>query len=202
MPRHLALPGHLLIHGVYPELKRLRETPPVVDWSSSGRASPFSEMPRPSRLPDSRAAPSIFHCLEGSSVVAITSRDRPCSCYFFVDFGRSPRACSARAPTPRASRGALSKRFEAFFSVSRSFGSARADAPHHHPSVSLAQLKKQNDKESAQDMTGYKPSTFDKGFRDGKGWGDLVRRGSLRFSSVSSASQTRRASHAPRRRRR
>jgi hypothetical protein len=25
-------------------------------------------------------------------------------------------------------------------------------------------------------MTGYKPSNFDKGFRDGKGWGDLVRR--------------------------
>ena len=37
------------------------------------------------------------------------------------------------------------------------------------------QLKKQNDKESARDMTGYKPSNFDKGFREGQGWGDLVR---------------------------
>jgi hypothetical protein len=42
------------------------------------------------------------------------------------------------------------------------------------------QLKKQNDKESARDMTGYKPSNFDKGFREGKGWGDLVRRGGSR----------------------
>lgn len=32
MPRHLALPGHLLIYGVYPELKRLRRTPAVVGW--------------------------------------------------------------------------------------------------------------------------------------------------------------------------
>ena len=44
------------------------------------------------------------------------------------------------------------------------------------PLVSPPQLKKQNDKESARDMTGYKPSNFDKGFREGKGWGDLVRR--------------------------
>jgi hypothetical protein len=29
-------------------------------------------------------------------------------------------------------------------------------------------------------MTGYKPSNFDKGFREGKGWGDLVRRGGSR----------------------
>jgi hypothetical protein len=41
-------------------------------------------------------------------------------------------------------------------------------------------LTKQNDKESARDMTGYKPSNFDKGFREGKGWGDLVRRGGSR----------------------
>lgn len=44
------------------------------------------------------------------------------------------------------------------------------------PPFPSPQLKKQNDKESARDMTGYKPSNFDKGFRDGKGWGDLVRR--------------------------
>ena len=43
------------------------------------------------------------------------------------------------------------------------------------------QLKKQNDKESARDMTGYKPSNFDKGFREGKGWGDLVRVFPARF---------------------
>jgi hypothetical protein len=46
------------------------------------------------------------------------------------------------------------------------------------PPFPSPQLKKQNDKESARDMTGYKPSNFDKGFRDGKGWGDLVRRAS------------------------
>lgn len=39
MPRHLALPGHLLIYGVYPELKRLRRTPAVVGWRPSGDAS-------------------------------------------------------------------------------------------------------------------------------------------------------------------
>ena len=56
---------------------------------------------------------------------------------------------------------------------------ARAHALRRFPSVPLlSQLKKQNDKESARDMTGYKPSNFDKGFRDGKGWGDLVRRAS------------------------
>jgi len=54
----------------------------------------------------------------------------------------------------------------------------------------LLQLKKQNDKESARDMTGYKPSNFDKGFRDGKGWGDLVRRASSpRFPPLSSLSR-------------
>ena len=39
MPRHLALPGHLLIYGVYPELKRLRRTPAVVGWRPSEDAS-------------------------------------------------------------------------------------------------------------------------------------------------------------------
>ena len=77
MPRHLALPGHLLIYGVYPELKRLRRTPAVVGWRPSEDASRDATSPPPA----SRRAPSIFHCLEGSSVVAITSRDRPCSCY-------------------------------------------------------------------------------------------------------------------------
>lgn len=34
-------------------------------------------------------------------------------------------------------------------------------------------MSKQNDKESARDMTGYKPSNFDSSFKAGKGWGDL-----------------------------
>ena len=45
-------------------------------------------------------------------------------------------------------------------------------------------------------MTGYKPSNFDKGFRDGKGWGDLVRRANPRFPpSLSNATRA----DAPRR---
>jgi hypothetical protein len=34
-------------------------------------------------------------------------------------------------------------------------------------------MDKQNDKESARDMSGYKPSNFDASFKAGKGWGDL-----------------------------
>jgi|TARA_B110000305_G_C19271584_1_gene554754 hypothetical protein len=49
------------------------------------------------------------------------------------------------------------------------------------PSTFLPQLGKQNDKESARDMTEYKPASFDKGFREGKGWGDLVRVFPARF---------------------
>lgn len=41
-------------------------------------------------------------------------------------------------------------------------------APFHSP-----QLKKQNDKESARDMTNFKPSNFDRDFKAGKGWGSL-----------------------------
>ena len=142
------------------------------------RASPFSETPRPLRLPDSRAAPSIFHCLEGSSVVAITSRDRPCSCYssicfFDVDF----RVVARSSLETRRRRRRFFRRLRRFRRAF--FSRARAHALRRFPSVPLLlQLKKQNDKESARDMTGYKPSNFDKGFRDGKGWGDLVRRAS------------------------
>ena len=41
-------------------------------------------------------------------------------------------------------------------------------APFHSP-----QLKKQNDKESARDMSNFKPSNFDRDFKAGKGWGSL-----------------------------
>ena len=34
-------------------------------------------------------------------------------------------------------------------------------------------MKKQNDKESARDMTNFKPSNFDRDFKSGKGWGSL-----------------------------
>ena len=34
-------------------------------------------------------------------------------------------------------------------------------------------MKKQNDKESARDMTNFKPSNFDRDFKAGKGWGSL-----------------------------
>ena len=137
------------------------------------RASPFSETPRPLRLPDSRAAPSIFHCLEGSSVVAITSRDRPCSCYFSIPrCGFSRRRAFVSSETLERRRFFENDDFDDFVALR-----ARAHALRRFPSVPLlSQLKKQNDKESARDMTGYKPSNFDKGFRDGKGWGDLVRR--------------------------
>ena len=139
------------------------------------RASPFSETPRPLRLPDSRAAPSIFHCLEGSSVVAITSRDRPCSCYFSIPrCGFSRRRAFVSSETLERRRFFENDDFDDFVALR-----ARAHALRRFPSVPLlSQLKKQNDKESARDMTGYKPSNFDKGFRDGKGWGDLVRRAS------------------------
>lgn len=173
MPRHLALPGHLLIYGVYPELKRLRRTPAVVGWRPSEDASRDAT----SRPPASRRAPSIFHCLEGSSVVAITSRDRPCSCYsadgFWIFTTKTPKSRTFGDDRRRSSRKKAPSRFflvgaRALF---RAFRSQKA-----FPLVSPPQLKKQNDKESARDMTGYKPSNFDKGFREGKGWGDLVRR--------------------------
>lgn len=34
-------------------------------------------------------------------------------------------------------------------------------------------MKKQNDKESARDMTNFKPSNFDRDFKAGKGWSSL-----------------------------
>ena len=34
-------------------------------------------------------------------------------------------------------------------------------------------MKKQNDKESARDMTNFKPSNCDRDFKAGKGWGSL-----------------------------
>uniref|UniRef100_A0A7S0IHQ7 rRNA-processing protein EBP2 n=1 Tax=Micromonas pusilla TaxID=38833 RepID=A0A7S0IHQ7_MICPS len=38
-------------------------------------------------------------------------------------------------------------------------------------------LKKQNDKESARDMSNFKPSNFDRDFKAGKGWGSLGSKG-------------------------
>ena len=117
MPRHLALPGHLLIYGVYPELKRLRRTPAVVGWRPSEDASRDAT----SRPPASRRAPSIFHCLEGSSVVAITSRDRPCSCYsadgFWIFTTKTPKSRTFGDDRRRSSR--KKKGSVAFFSRRR-----------------------------------------------------------------------------------
>ena len=71
---------------------------------------------------------------------------------------------------------AKKKRLRRVFSRRRARFVSRVSLTKAFPLVSPPQLKKQNDKESARDMTGYKPSNFDKGFREGKGWGDLVRR--------------------------
>ena len=140
--------------------------------------------------PASRRAPSIFHCLEGSSVVAITSRDRPCSCYsvdgfWIFTFKNACRAERSEKIFVRSSQKNAPSRFFSWRARAKnvSLVSLTLFSPKF---VSLKfvvfppQLKKQNDKESARDMTGYKPSNFDKGFREGKGWGDLVRRGGSR----------------------
>jgi hypothetical protein len=82
------------------------------------------------------------------------------------------RSSQTEAPSRFFSRHARAKMFPSFRSHSSPLVSPKFVFP--------PQLKKQNDKESARDMTGYKPSNFDKGFREGKGWGDLVRRGGSR----------------------
>ena len=109
------------------------------------RASPFSETPRPLRLPDSRAAPSIFHCLEGSSVVAITSRDRPCSCYFSI-----PRCGFSRLRAFVSSETLGRRRFlkSSFSTISSRvfFARARSRAPSfplRSPLVAAQETKRQ-----------------------------------------------------------
>jgi hypothetical protein len=104
-----------------------------------------------------------------------------------MDFGfsRLKNACRAERPEKidvRSSQKRAPSRFFSWRARAKMFPSFRS---HSSPLVSPKfvfppQLKKQNDKESARDMTGYKPSNFDKGFREGKGWGDLVRRGGSR----------------------
>jgi hypothetical protein len=69
IPSTPCAPGHLLIYGVHPKLKRLRSP-------RGGR-----RLARLSRQPASRRAPTIFHCLGDSGVAAITPLDRPWACY-------------------------------------------------------------------------------------------------------------------------
>jgi len=82
-----------------------------------------------------------------------------------------------------AKKSSVASRFFSWRARAKTFPSFRSRSSPLVPPTNIRfppQLKKQNDKESARDMTGYKPSNFDKGFREGKGWGDLVRRGGSR----------------------
>ena len=148
------------------------ETPPVVDWSLLGRARLRFGDARPSSLQTPRRAEHIplpggkqrrCHYLSGQTMLMLFL-DSDVDFFF-----------------PSSSRLRLSRRsgeggfddfvFDDFVALARALTRSVFSPPFPSP-----QLKKQNDKESARDMTGYKPSNFDKGFRDGKGWGDLVRR--------------------------
>ena len=144
-------------------------------WSLSGPRASLVGDAAPLRLPDSRAAPSIFHCLEGSSVVAITSRDRPCSCYssirMWIFFPSSSRVCLSNS-----GEGGSTVQFS---TISSRFARG-AHAP-SFPSVPLSTLKNKTTRK-ARNMSGYN-SNFDKGFRDGMAGGDLLRRA----ASVSSS---------------
>ena len=60
--------------------------------------------------------------------------------------------------------------------------------PHFPPQ----QMNKQNDKESARDMSGFKPANFDRSFKAGKGWGDM---GVSLFYALKWTHDTRKCTH-------
>ena len=189
--------GHPLIHGVNPKLKRLRVPPfgcrlgiPLVSRVAPSLPYRADHIPLPGRVRRRRhyasgqtmgvlfttLCVSFYARLHTSSVgmfvLVLFHNLHPPSSALFIFFLGTILSYDTLSITTNGGSSSLVK-----YMLSRTrFLTFQPRFPAPPQNISLfnsRQLGKQNDKDSARDMSGYKPANFDSSFKAGRGWGSM-----------------------------